>query len=559
MKEIQFPAVGYEQWKEHATKALKGKPFESLFTATTEGVELQPLYTKERLENLDVQLESQVSAVRSLKETPGYKVAQQVYGDTPAQFFSCLKDSLDKGNEVLAIDSRVPFSWDEETLETLAAHLSEHPFKLTVANQQDPLLNVFGKITDPNVTGYIISNEPVAMDGFLKVKSISANLVPYHYEGAHAIQELALALALASKYAEEEGNFEQFIDKFFVHFAIDTQFFSEIAKLRAFKVVWKAFTSAYGVKVPAAIPVLAETSVRSFSKLDVYVNLLRAGNEAFSALIGGADVFTVHPHDCLTNPTDQSIRIARNVSLVLKEESYVGNVLDPSGGSYFIETLTAEYAEKAWELFLEIEEAGGIDAFSASGKLQTALDVVYKGRLQKVKTRNHSLIGTNIYANPVDELQEGTNKQFSQLKRLAIPFEILRSDYRKADPKIALLTFGQLKDFKGRADFVTGFFAVAGIAPEQSGEIQSVDEAKQWIESSTADYVVIAAKDEDAKSLVPVLLQHKPDSLLLDVAGKFPDEREEWTKGGLNGFIMQGQDIVEKLAAVIERVKGVKQ
>ncbi len=239
----------------------------------------------------------------------------------------------------------------------------------------------------------------------------------YHYEGANAVQELALTLAIARKYVNED-NFESFANKFFVNFAIDTQFFSEIAKLRAVKVLWKAFSSAYGVSDNIAIPIVAETSLRSFSKLDIYVNLLRSGNEAFSALIGGADVFTVHPHDVLTKPTDQSIRIARNVNLVLKEESLVQNVIDPSGGSYFIETLTSEYVEKAWALFLEIEEAGGIDAFIQSGKLTALLEEVNSIRLKAVATRKHSLIGTNIYANPVDQLSTETNPLFANVNRL---------------------------------------------------------------------------------------------------------------------------------------------
>src|SRR5690606_10427391 len=133
--------------------------------------------------------------------------------------------------------------------------------------------------------------------------------------------------------------------------------------------------------------VLAETSLRSFSKYDIYVNLLRAGNEAFSALIGGADAITVYPYDVLTKPTDQSIRIARNVVLVLKEESFVDDVLDPAGGSYFIETLTREYVEKAWELFLQIQEAGGIDEYENSGKLKAALEEVYNERIKQVETR----------------------------------------------------------------------------------------------------------------------------------------------------------------------------
>ena len=145
-----------------------------------------------------------------------------------------------------------------------------------------------------------------------------------------------------------------------MRFAVDTHFFMEIAKIRAFRVLWQALGTAFGETSVAHIPILSETSLRSYSKLDPYVNLLRAGNEAFSAVLGGADVITVHPHDVLTGTTPASVRYARNVQLVIKEETLVDKVIDPSGGSYFIETLTNELVEKAWDLFLEIDAAGGI-------------------------------------------------------------------------------------------------------------------------------------------------------------------------------------------------------
>ena len=160
---------------------------------------------------------------------------------------------------------------------------------------------MFDKIEEAKrltVEGYILAPETIELAAYPNVRTFAANTVPYHNKGANAVQELAIALAQASKFAQTSPNFEAFTSKFFVHFAIDTQFFAEIAKIRAFKVLWKAFASAFGHEA-SAVPVVAETSVRSFSKLDVYVNLLRAGNEAFSAAIGGADVVTVHPHDAL--------------------------------------------------------------------------------------------------------------------------------------------------------------------------------------------------------------------------------------------------------------------
>ena len=126
----------------------------------------------------------------------------------------------------------------------------------------------------------------------------------------------------------------------------------------------------YGVAEAPYVPIIATTSLRSYSKLDPYVNVLRAGNETFAAVLGGADVITVHPHNIVTGPTSSSIRMARNIQLVIKEETHADKVIDPAGGSYFIETLTSELVEKAWTLFLEIESAGGYEAFITSGRVR---------------------------------------------------------------------------------------------------------------------------------------------------------------------------------------------
>lgn len=559
MKEIEFQAASYEQWKEQAVHALKGKPFESLFTKTIEGVTLEPLYTEEMLvEKLGAQLEKQVAAIRSLSATNGLQIAQQITGDSPDLFFSHLEESLSRGNKVITIDSRLPFSIDRQMVAKLSNYLTEYSFKFIVENGNDPLLTVFDAIEESkreNVKGFIITKGAIDLKGYPNVRTCGANTIPYHNEGANAVQELALALALAAKQLKTADSYEVFASKFFVNFAIDTQFFAEIAKLRAFKVLWKAFAAGAGVQA-AAVPIIAETSVRSFSKVDVYVNLLRAGNEAFAGAIGGADVFTVHPHDVLTKPTATSTRIAQNALLVIKEESQVLNVLDPAGGSYFIESLTADYVKAAWALFLEIEEAGGIDAYKDSISAQIA--EVYKQRITEVEKRKHSLIGTNIYANPVDELPVDENPHFSEVKRLAIPFENLRKEFAAANAKIAILTYGELKNFKPRADFVAGFFNTAGIQPEQSGVLDTIDAAKAWLAQADADYVCVAATDEDTKELIPALLADKPAHIVLDAAGRFKEEADTWLSQGLNGFIFAGQNIIEKLKAVTASMKEVQ-
>lgn len=558
MKEIEFQTASYEQWKEEAVKALKGKPFESLFTKTIENITLDPLYTEESLiGKLGDQLEKQVSTIRSLTKQTSFTVAQQIAGNDAASFFANIEDSLSRGNEMITINSPVAFDWSEQDSKKLAPYLSENSFKFIVASAGDAVLDVFKYIDEAkrnDVVGYIVSPETVELADYPNVRTFCANTIPFHNDGANAVQELAVALAQAAEIANTAEDFKAFEQKFFVQFAVDTQFFAEVAKLRAFKVLWKAFASAFGNEA-SAVPVAVETSVRSFSKYDVYVNLLRAGNEAFSAAIGGADIITVHPHDALTGVSGQSIRIARNVSLVTKEESHVTNVIDPSGGSYFIESLTADYVKEAWALFLEIEIAGGLEAYGINAQIEE----VYATRMKQVETRKHSLIGTNIYANPQDTVATTENAQFAGVKRLAIPFENLRATYAQTGIKTAILTFGELKNYKPRADFVQGFFATAGIVAYQTAGFQTIEDATTWLATADYDYVVVAATDEDTKAIVPALLENKKQSVVLDAAGKFKEDEAAWTANCLNGFIYAGQNIVEKLSDVVMSVKGVQQ
>ncbi|WP_234447586.1 methylmalonyl-CoA mutase family protein [Viridibacillus soli] len=562
MKEIEFSQANYEQWQESAVKALKGKPFESLITKTIEGITFEPIYTQDQLvEKLDGKLAEQVSTIRSLKTGEKCLAAQQTFADSPESLLHGVKEALAKGNDIINIDSRVDFAWDETTLKELAVLFTENSFKLNLQNNQDSLLQVFNYIEvdqQEAVTGFVSSTDEVALDGFPNVRTINANVLEAHYDGAHAVQELAVALLQAAQYMESEEDIEAFAKKFFVTFAVDTLFFVEIAKIRAFRVLWKAFTTAYGTDKNISVAIVSETSIRSFSKLDVYVNLLRAGNAAFSAILGGADVCTVHPHDVLSVPNDKSIRIARNVQLIVKEETHVAHINDPSGGAYFIESLTADLVKDAWALFNALQEAGGYDTVKANGQLDALLKETMDLRMKEVETRKKSLIGTNNYANPADVIDERNNPLYADYNRLAKPFEELCLNYAENQPKVALLTIGLLKQFKPRADFVSGFFATAGIIPEKSPEIQSIEEATAWLASTDAQFVIVCGQDDAVKEYVPALLLDKPAHISLDVAGRFKEEQDEWTKAGLNGFIFAGQNIIEKLTSLTANVKEVQ-
>lgn len=544
LKEVTFEQPSYDQWQEAAVKQLKGKPFESLLTKTIEGITLQPLYTEEKLlEALDGKLEEQVSTVRALKADGDFGVAQQAFGSSIEEFVAQTSDAFDRGAQFVTV-GKVAFDWDDHALRQLAQLIDQYK-KVVLYVEDDNVLNVFNYVQNKEVEGFIVSEHPTTLPEYKYVRTLNAHTENYHYAGANATQELAIALAQAASFSGDD--FEKVEDQFFASFAIDTQFFMEIAKIRAFRVLWKAFAKAYGVEHPKPVQIVTETSLRAFSKLDVYVNLLRAGNEAFSAVIGGADVVTVHPHNILTGPTNQSVRIARNAALVIKEESHVTKVLDPAGGSYFVESLTHDLVKNAWAYFLEIQAAGGYAA--AQDKIKADVEAVWTKRLKDVETRKAVLVGTNNFADATEELPVG---DFVEVNRLAKPFEKLRQDYKENQVKVAVLAYGELKKIKPRTDFVTGIFATAGVIADVTEPFTDVEAAKAFLAQTDAQVIVFSAVDEDVEHVLPQIVDAKQAHAILDVAGKF-DAIE-----GVDGALYAGMNIYEKLEGIQESLKEVQ-
>lgn len=553
MQQTTFEQKTYEEWQEIAVNSLRGLPFDNLITKTIEGIDLYPLYTEqsEKLASLD--------PIREAKNEIGWTVAQQQYTTNANDYMQQLKDSLSRGNEAIVYDGTTVLNWNEETLTDLAKYVTKYPVYFFNVSKNDSIIQVFEKIKEDNketVIGIVeLNGESPLLEGFKHIRTIGADTTEAHHLGADAVTELALALAKATDEVDRLGSFSQLSERFFARFAIDTHFFMEIAKLRAFRVLWQALSSAYGEESSSLIPLITETSKRSYSMVDPYVNLLRAGNSAFSAILGGTDVLTVHPHDILTSPTEISIRLARNVQLVIKEETLVTEVLDPSGGAYFIESLTKELVEKAWALFVDIEAFGGYALYVDSDLYKKRIEKLHKERINDVAKGKHSLVGTSVYA---DLSATDQNEANSIVRgRLAEPFEKFRRIFKDEQPNIALLTFGALKDFKARADFVSGFFASGGLTATWSPAFETVEEALNWLSEKQLDYVVICATNARTEEVVGPFLEKVSKQFVIDVAGKFSEEQsKEWLEKGLDGFIYQGLNKLEKFSNVLHRWKG---
>lgn len=561
MKKTKFKEVNDAIWKEAAIKSLRGLPFERLFTKTLEGIDIRPLYTKEQVTKDLPDQDALLQTIRAGMKTSDWTIAQQSYATDGETFVSEVKEALEKGNEAICYDGKRKVAWTDNALKQLAELIKTYPIYAFHVQRDDSFLNIFSMIEESKrkeIKGAVIGNVQLS-EGYSLLRSSCADTIDVHLKGADVVTELAVALAIAAEKSESFQSFTQFENRFLVKFAIDTDFFLEIAKLRAFRILWQTFAQAYGVERVSRVPIFSETSLRTYSQLDPYVNLLRAGNEAFSAVLGGTDILTVHPHDVVSTVTEAGIRHARNIQLIIKEETFVQYVLDPAGGSYFIDTLTKQIVDKAWSFFQEIETAGGYSVYVESGKLDAKLERLYEERLKQISKGEKSLIGTNIYADLTDKLEDLVPTVEVE-GRLAEPYEKLRASFEKSQPKTVLLTFGKLKDFKARADFVTGFLAAAGIKSEWSPTFQSVAEANEWIAENDFDYGVICVHPDEIDAVMEQFIEDFPANKWIDVAGKYDEEVEAaWRKAGISDFIFKGQDQLEKLRAIQKRWEEVAQ
>ncbi|MCK5078274.1 MAG: acyl-CoA mutase large subunit family protein, partial [Calditrichia bacterium] len=256
------------------------------------------------------------------------------------------------------------------------------------------------------------------------LKTISVDATPYHNAGASAVQELAYALATGVEYVKAmlDKNFtiDEIASKIRFSFALGSNFFMEISKLRAAKMLWARIVEEFGGNENSQkIYVHCRTSGWNKTVYDPYVNMLRTTTEAFSGVMGGCDSMHVASFDeAIRKPDEFSRRIARNVQIILKEECHFDSLIDPVGGSWYIEKLTQEVAETAWKLFQEVEQKGGALKALQDGFIQQEIEKVAEKRKANLATRKDKIVGTNIYPNltekPVEKRPLNLDKIFEK-------------------------------------------------------------------------------------------------------------------------------------------------
>jgi methylmalonyl-CoA mutase len=461
----EFPAATPEQWRVAAEKLLKGAPYEKIMERQTpEGIRLEPIFWKEVLESLPA-AGTQPGFDGYLRGTKaaGYRVqpweiAQEIPYGTPSEFNDAIKADLMRGQDALnvildiatlkgldpdsaqagevgacglslaclndikvAFDSIQPdavsfhirsgcsglsvgaifFAWLKEqgiALDTVKGSLGMDPIAVRAAAGQLP--SELAELLDEQavLAEFCVKEAP-------SIKSVGVSTLPYHQAGASAVEELGIALATGSAYltelTERGLDIEDAAKQIRFSFCIGPNFFMEIAKLRAARVLWAQVVAAFGGSAEAQkITMHARTGLYNKTKKDPYVNMLRTTTEAMSGVIGGADSLCVGNFDEITRlPDSFSRRISRNTQVILQEECELTAVVDPAGGSWAVEWLTGQVSEKSWEFFQEIEAKGGIVSAIKDGFIADKLAKTAAGQEKQLNHRRVSLVGTNVYPN----------------------------------------------------------------------------------------------------------------------------------------------------------------
>ena len=447
------------------------------------------------------------------------------------------------------------------------------------------------------------------------IRPLSVDLRPYHDAGASAVQELAFGLGALSDTLHnlsDRGHSVRTLP-LRLHFltSVSTSYFVEIAKHRALRLLVPQVVEAYATDTdeddhvaPGDLKVQAETSRRTETVYDPYVNMLRGTTEGMAAVIGGCDVLRVRPYDAALRPQDTfGSRIARNVQLILREEAHMDAVADPGAGSYYLEAATDQLARRAWSKFQRLEAEGGLLSGLREGRVQERIREVREDRREQVNSRRRVLVGTNHYPNlnetrrddltstpsldreeseaSVGEVSVGAFRdalqgpsEMSELlaelsegpadieplrgERIANDIETLRLRTERYAtetghvPTVFLAPLGSPKMRSARANFARNVFGVVGFEVDKPLKFETPAAAAMAAAEADAVIVVLCSADEEYSEFAPALRSALDDqglSPLLVVAG---------APGRINAdvpaddFIHRGNLLLEKLEAFQE-------
>ncbi len=643
----EFELHSLEEWKQAVIDSLKGADFDKVMrTKTYEGITLKPIYTREDLQGKPW-LESTAGQAPYLRGSDAdgftqqsWTVAQRQDEPDAAELNSILLHELQRGLGAANIkinpdtlkakgDNSDARGLRLDTLKDLSKALKDVELRaipiMMLGNRSMILLQSMlyawadetgmplDKLTGAVACDPFLDQVP-DYDTLYQMQKMSKKHSPqlrtilldsYKYEamGASATEELAYFISAAHNILKEliqrGAKIDDIAPSFVLKLSLGSNFFMEIAKIRAARMLWAELIKTYGGNEESQkIHIHAATSSFNKSRYDVWVNMLRTTTESFAGVVGMVDSMEVSAFDSTLKPADEfSARIARNQQLILDEESHFSKVIDPAGGCWYIESLVAELCDLSWKKMQAIETAGGFEKHVDSGKLHEELKELARRRIDMVNSRRDVKVGVNMFANPQDTLdlaptqapaqkvaitesgvdlselktgKDDVDKLFEALIKAwqqgatiqelakALGFEIQLREYPRLrnvqevealrqtieampqKPVIHLLNMGKVLDFKARADFSSAFFQMSGFELINPAGYESCEAAIQAAAESKAKAVCICSTDALYEELVPTLcqgLKKLEHAPIIILAGYPKDKVESYQEAGVDVFI----------------------
>ncbi|HIX44843.1 MAG TPA: methylmalonyl-CoA mutase small subunit [Candidatus Barnesiella excrementipullorum] len=601
----QFPPVSTQEWKEKAIADLKGADFDKkLVWRTSEGFNVQPMYREEDIENLKTlnSLPGEYPFVRGTRTNNEWLTRQDIDVTDMKEANAKALDILDKGVDALGFhlqSEQITPEGIKALLDGIHADCIEINFLTCIRNAAnlatllteyytqkgydlaqlrgsinfDPYKRILKKgkdVTDMAERAREVMQAAAQLKNY-RIFAVDALLI--NNAGGHITQELGYALAWGNEWmamlTDAGYTPDEAASRIKFNFGISSNYFMEIAKFRAARMLWAQIVKQYNPADTNSCKMMAHATTSEFNQTlyDSYVNLLRTQTETMSAALGGVDSITTLPFDKVyATPDDFSERIARNQQLLLKEESHLDKITDPGAGSYYIENLTVSIAEQAWKIFLDIEERGGFHAALQAGYVQEQVNAVSAERHTNVARRKEILLGSNQYPNLNDKaLDKATCKEEAHhcgcqgncsaptlptldFKRASSEFEALRLATEKAShqPVVFMLTIGNLAMRLARSQFATNFFGCAGYKIIDNLGFDTVEAGIDAALEAKADIVVLCSSDDEYATLAPEAFKYLNGRALFVVAGA-PACTEELNAIGITEFIHVRSNVLDTL------------
>lgn len=599
-----FSPVTTEEWKAKITADLKGADFDrKLVWRTNEGFNVQPFYRREDLAGLPAidTMPGEFPYLRGTRDNNEWLVRQAVVGDTPEELNNHALHILNRGVESLGIRmgknvkaADLGVVLKDIDLKKVEINIDCCPgCAVEVAAELVKLVNAAGAAEEfRGSIGYnpfkrllkhglafpkdAVAEGKALYDTVKEIKGLRCFAVDSYMlnnAGAYITQELGYALAWGAEWltmmTEAGLTVDEVACRVKFNMGISSNYFMELAKFRAGRMLWAEIVKAYNPACDCACKMFVHAVTSEFNQTlyDSHVNLLRSMTETMSAALAGVNSIETLPFDrCYKRPDEFSERIARNQQILLRDESHLNKVVDPAGGSYYIENLTASIAAQAWKVFQEVEDNGGFDAMLRKGEIQAKVNESGVKRHLDVARRKESLLGTNQFPNFNEMALDKVNGEscckcccadkeaadgaveYLNFDRAASQFEQLRLDTERSAkrPKVFMLTIGNLAMRLARAQFSSNFFGCAGYEIIDNIGFETVREGVDAALAKGADVVVLCSSDDEYATYAPEAFKELDGRALFVVAGA-PACMDELKAAGIENFIHVKVNVLDTL------------